>query len=129
VGIKATNVYNDAEDAPMTDALHTKSSFSSSQPDSVIIKDLEGDDNLKSDLNDTNSETFHVGSEIEATKGFEHLQQQEGDFLANESNTKTTIESSQEDIPSFREWTEKHLAEKERERSTVSALNSISFSI
>lgn len=27
-----------------------------------------------------------------------------------------SVDSSHEDIPSFREWTEKHLAEKERER-------------
>lgn len=118
IGIEATNIH-DTESARITDAFPTKSSFPSSQPDSVVSKEVEDGDSLKADLNGTNTATFLADSEIDFTNGSAQLQQQEIDVQVNESDTKPSIESPQEDIPSFREWSAQQIAEKEKERGIL----------
>lgn len=115
VGIEATSVY-DGTEGSIADTSYAESSFLSSHPSNVISKKLEDDDNPKVDLNDTRTETFPTDSETGFGNNSEELQRQNMSFQTEEPATKILIEPPQEDMPSFREWTEKHLAEKEKER-------------
>lgn len=60
---------------------------------------------------DTGNETETSGFSVDGPKSPDSL-------VLSDLPESGTIRESQEDIPSFREWTEKHLAEEEKERGT-----------
>lgn len=115
---------------PVVPTFRTQSSSSSSQFDTkkfASSKNASASDEWKHDvmpdLNETEIHTFHdkdtVESDIKSEKSNITTDQTVNIPLSPDTfkpvNDSGTI-ADREDIPSFREWTEKHLAEEEKER-------------
>lgn len=113
---------------PVVTTLRTQSSSLSSQFDSSkydVNKNLsdETKHTVVSDLNETEIHTFH--SEKDAVAGKSDIRAESGNLTDPIGQSpdapklvNDTLVIDREDIPSFREWTEKHLAEEEKERGS-----------